>query len=285
LAVRYPGIRIDVEVITTRGDEMLSSPLPELEGKGLFTAELEDALLSGRIDIAVHSLKDLPVESAAGITIGAVPKRANPADVLVSRENHTFGQLPRKSIVGTSSPRRTSQLLHIRNDLRVKSVRGNVDTRIRKTLETEWSYDAVVLAHAGLERLGRLDVIAEVLDVSVMLPAPGQGALGVQCRDDESSLDVVRSINDPATETAAEAERAFLLALGGGCSLPISALGIHENGGLHLRGRVTSPDGSNQIDVAVTADVRNVDDARSLGMRLARKAVENGATDILEADR
>ena len=285
LVRRYPGLRIEVEVITTRGDEMLSSPLPELEGKGLFTAELEAALLSGRIDIAVHSLKDLPVESAKGITIGAVPTRANPADVLLSREGHTLGELPRNAVVGTSSPRRASQLLHIRNDLEIKAIRGNVDTRIRKTLEAGGGYDAVVLARAGLERLDRLDVITEVLDSDLMLPAPGQGALGVQCRDDESSLTSVRTINDPATEAAVAAERAFLLGLGGGCSLPISALGVYEDGGLHLRGRVSSLDGSNQIEVSATADARSVADARKLGMRLARKAVDNGARDILGVDR
>lgn len=285
LTRRCPDLTTQIEVIRTRGDELLASPLQELEGKGLFTAEFEAALLDCRIDIAVHSLKDLPVQNTEGTVIGAVPPRANPADVLVSRRGHTLGELPEAATIGTSSPRRASQLLRVRRDFEIRNIRGNVDTRIKKTLDTNGGYDAVILAYAGLDRLGRLDVVTEVLDFDLMLPAPGQGALGVQCRDDESSLAIVRMINDPATEMAVAAERAFLQGLGGGCALPISALGVYREGRLDLVGRVSSPDGSNQIDVRESGDVADVQGAETLGSKLADRALYNGAGDILGADR
>ena len=281
LTVSYPDTVIDIEVYTTRGDKILSQPLPELGGKGLFTAELEAALVGNRIDIAVHSLKDLPTENPEGLAIGAVPARANPADVLVTRGGHTLATLPRGATVGTSSPRRASQLLHIRKDLKIIDIRGNVDTRIRKALDPDGPYDAVVFAHAGLARLERLDVVSEVLDVDIMLPAPGQGALGVQCRDDESSRSLLAVMNDTSTELAVVGERAFLSGLGGGCALPICALGVIDGDRLDLRGRVLSADGTNQIDVAGTADVKNAEDAFALGKRLADQALANGADGLL----
>jgi hydroxymethylbilane synthase len=285
LAAAHSGLRIEVETFTTQGDTNLSAPLPEVGGKGLFTAELEAALVERRIDIAVHSLKDLPIETPAGLTVGAVPRRANPADVLVSARAHTLSSLPSGAAVGTSSPRRASQLLYVRRDLRILDIRGNVDTRIRKARDEGGAYDAIVLARAGLERLGRLEVVSEVFGFDVMLPAPGQGALAVQCREDAELVRLLRAINDDETEIAVTAEKAFLAGLGGGCSLPICALAEVEGGRLRLRGRVTSRDGSSRVDVSDATDVMTPGGARELGESLSRTALENGAAGILECDR
>jgi hydroxymethylbilane synthase len=284
LAAAHPGLRIEIETFTTQGDTNLSAPLPEVGGKGLFTAELEAALVEGRIDVAVHSLKDLPVDAPPGILLAAVPKRASPADVLVSARGYTLSSLPRGAAVGTSSPRRASQILHVRRDLRILDIRGNVDTRIRKALEKDGPYDSIVLARAGLERLGRLDVVTEVLGFDVMLPAPGQGALAVQCRDDSDLVSLLRAINDVDTEVATAAEKAFLAGLGGGCSLPICAL-ASSGAGLRLTGRVVSRDGSNRVDVSGADDSTSLRSARELGESLARSALENGAAGILGCER
>lgn len=284
LAQCHPNLEIDIEIITAQGDRILASSLPSLGGKGVFTAELEAALLKDQIDIAVHSIKDVPTDYAKGLTIGAIPRRANPADVLVSGQGFTLQTLPRAATVGTSSPRRAAQLLRARSDLRIEDIRGNVDTRIRKANESGGIYDAIVLAYAGLERLGRLDVVTEVLEYDQMLPAPGQGALGVQCRNDEHSRALLSMINDVETELAVTAERSFLIGLGGGCALPICALGEFDGGELRLRGRVTNRDGSRQIDVERAASVQNIEDARKFGIELAKEALENGAGDLLNLD-
>ncbi|UCG52053.1 MAG: hydroxymethylbilane synthase [Candidatus Latescibacterota bacterium] len=285
LVGRHPDLEIDIQVITTRGDRILDSTLPSIGGKGVFTAELETALLNGDIDIAVHSAKDVPTECAEGLVIGAFPGRGNPADVLVSHRGFTLETLPSGAEVGTGSPRRAAQLLYARPDLKIKDIRGNVDTRIRKALDSQGGYDAIVLAYAGLERLGRLDVVTQVLELDLMLPAPGQGALGVQCRDDGSSLALVRTINDIGSELTVTAERSFLTGLGGGCSIPVCALGERRNGELHLRGRVSAPDGLRQIDVDGTATVRDVGEAQRLGTDLATEALERGASVLLGTDR
>jgi hydroxymethylbilane synthase len=192
----HPGLDIRIEVIVTKGDRILDKPLPVIGGKGLFTAELERALHEGRVDAAVHSLKDLPVEDAPGLTIGLTPPRADVRDVLICPAGHTLETLPAGAVVGTSSPRRQAQLLAVRPDLTVKSIRGNVDTRIRKAREGQ--YDAVVLAAAGVTRLGLNEHITQFLPLDVMLPAPAQGVLGVQCRaDDERTLALLAAVDMP----------------------------------------------------------------------------------------
>jgi hydroxymethylbilane synthase len=281
LSKTHPHLDITIEVITTRGDKLLDAPLPTLGGKGLFTEELETALANGGIDVAVHSAKDVPTEFPAGLTIGAVLPRANPADVLVSAKGFTVDTLPHGAVVGTSSPRRAAQLLCARPDLKMHDIRGNVDTRIKKALDPNGVYGAIILAHAGLYRLERLDVVTEVLEPDLMLPSPGQGALAVQCRDDKQSLAIVRGINDLGSEMAVSAERAFLAGLGGGCALPICCLGVYENEELELRGRVLAPDGSRKIDVATCPRVQGVDEARRAGAGLAAEALEKGAADLL----
>ena len=280
LQAAHPGLSVEVEVITTQGDRVLDKPLPNIGGKGVFTAELEAALRSGQIDYAVHSLKDLPTESPNGLTIGAIPLRADPADVLVSRESFSLKNLPMGAAVGTSSRRRAAQLLHLRPDLRLLDIRGNVDTRIRKALDGAGDYDAILLAYAGLERLGKLDAVTERLSFEEMMPAPGQGALAIQCRDEAESVNLLATIQHEATTACVNAERAFLAGLGGGCSLPIAAYAEIKEDGLLLRGRVNSPDGRQQIDVRGEGSISA---ALEIGDQLAQDALDKGAAALLES--
>jgi len=225
LRAASPGLTVDIEVISTRGDRIVDRPLAEIGGKGLFTEELEAALRDKSIDLAVHSLKDLPVQNPGGLTVGAIPKRATPNDALVAREATSLATLREGARLGTSSLRRKAQLLIARPDLKIVDLRGNVDTRIAKVLE-RGELDAAVLACAGLERIGRAGVITEVLKPEVMLPAPGQGALGIQCRaDDAEVLTLLGTLDDADTRAEVTAERALLEGLGGGCQAPIGALG------------------------------------------------------------
>lgn len=292
LRAAHAGLRVEISVIETHGDRVLDTPLPLIGGKGLFTAELEAELRGGAIDLAVHSLKDLPTEEPHGLVVGAVPRRANPQDVLVSRSGAALDALPPGGAVGTSSRRRTAQVLRRRPDLHVLDIRGNVDTRLRKALDPGGPYDAVILARAGVERLGRLDDVTQVLPFDVMLPAPGQGALGIQCRDDAPSRALLAPLTDRATLLAVAAERAFLAALGGGCAVPVSAFAEVEpsGGALRLRGRVTALGGDPQVEVADSCqppaeDVAAHGAAESLGRALAEEAIAGGADAILEAVR
>ncbi|MFW5940453.1 MAG: hydroxymethylbilane synthase [Chloroflexota bacterium] len=273
----WPNLSCEIVPIVTRGDRVIDKPLPEIGGKGLFTAELEEALREGQIDLAVHSLKDLPVENAPDLTIGAIPQRASVQDGLVARDGHTLETLPPGSVVGTSSLRRQAQILAVRPDLCVRSIRGNVGTRVRKALEED--YDAAVLAAAGLQRLEMEDVASAWLSLDVMLPAPGQGALAVQCRaDDEETLRLLQAIEDPDTRAATTAERRFLQALGGGCSAPIAAFARpNGDGSLEMMALIAAPDGGQLIRVQGEGN-----DARHLGESLAQKAMQQGAQAILD---
>jgi hydroxymethylbilane synthase len=276
----WPSLMVEVEVMKTQGDVTLDSPLPQIGGKGVFTAELEAALRSGAIDLAVHSLKDLPTEESAGLIIGAIPERGDPRDALVSRGNYTLDALPRGAAVGTSSLRRSAQLLVLRPDLRLLDIRGNVDTRIRKALDVDGPYDAIVLALAGLERLGRAEEASQQLPLDVMLPAPGQGALAVQCRDEQASRDLLAPLNHRATALAVTAERAFLAALGGGCAVPVAAHATYAQRRLTLHGRVTAPDGSRQVDVSLVG-AASLKGAVALGQKLAEMALAQHADELL----
>lgn len=277
LQTAHPELECSEYVITTTGDRVLDHPLPEIGGKGLFTSELEEALLSGKVHAAVHSLKDLPVENTPGIVIGAIPERESAHDVLVSAEGQMLSSLPEGARVGTCSLRRTAQLLARRPDLTILPLRGNVDTRVRKVMNGE--YDAIVLAHAGLVRLGLQGHISEVFSIDVMLPAPGQGALAVQCRaDDIETLKLLSAIHDPLTAASVGAERAFLSGLGGGCSLPIASFAEKSNGIIILTGTVLSTDGKQSISLSAV----DTDPAR-LGKRLAGLVLERGAAELLRA--
>jgi hydroxymethylbilane synthase len=285
LRAAWPELRVETQIFTTRGDQVLDVPLPSVGGKGLFTAELEAALRAGTIDLAVHSLKDLPTDDPDGLTVGANPPRENPADVLIARGGHTLMTLPEGAKIGTSSLRRAAQLRHVRPDLEMRDIRGNVDTRVRKALDADGPYDAIVLAAAGLTRLGKGEGITEVLPLEHVLPAPGQGALGIQCRADADSRSLLAPLNDAPTALAVAAERGFLAGLGGGCSVPVSALATIDAGRLMLRGRVSALDGRTQIDVSGVYDAATPEAARAAGVSLARDAHAHGADAILEAIR
>lgn len=273
----YPDLVCEEKVITTQGDKVLDKPLPEIGGKGLFTQELEGELLSREVHCAVHSLKDLPVENSEGLTIGCVPARAEVRDALISGKGFTLATLPQNAIVGTSSLRRAAQLLAVRSDLEIRSLRGNVDTRLRKALEGQ--YDAIVLAGAGLTRLGLDQHVTEWLPLEVMLPAPGQGALAVQCRStDATTLRLLAVLEDESTRRAVTAERTFLSGLGGGCAVPVAAFAECQVSGVRLTGLVISEDGKRAIKVTGKGI-----DALKLGHRLALQAISQGANEILAA--
>ncbi|HEV7297898.1 MAG TPA: hydroxymethylbilane synthase [Tepidisphaeraceae bacterium] len=282
LRAASPGLHVEIVVISTQGDRVLDKPLPLIGGKGVFTEELEAALRDGRIDVAVHSLKDLPTENPKGLVIGAVPPRADARDALVSHGHVPLSQLPHGAIVGTSSLRRIAQLRRLRPDLQVRDVRGNVDTRVRKTLELR-EYDAILLACAGLDRLNMQSVIAERLPIIQLLPAPGQAALGIQCRDETDSLALLAPLNDATSELCVTAERALLASFGGGCAVPVAAHATIDNGLMRLLGRVTAVDASTQVDVVVEGHVASLNDARDLGATAARDARARGAAAILPA--
>jgi hydroxymethylbilane synthase len=274
----YPNLECEEKVITTQGDKILDKPLPEIGGKGLFTQELESELLSRDVHCAVHSLKDLPVENPAGLTVGCIPARAEVRDALISPNGYTLATLPNGASVGTSSLRRAAQILSLRPDIKTQSLRGNVDTRLRKALDGQ--YDAIILAGAGLTRLGLDSHVTEWLSLDVMLPAPGQGALAIQCRaDDEATLTLLSKLEYQATRKAVTAERAFLQGLGGGCAVPVAAYATNsdQSSVISLTGLVISEDGKKVVKVTGEGM-----DALELGNELAQKAINNGADKILK---
>jgi hydroxymethylbilane synthase len=277
-----PDLPAEIVVLTTSGDRALDTPLAAMGGKGAFTAELEQALRAGTIDLAVHSLKDLPTAESEGLTIGAIIERADPSDLLITRSDLTLATLPERATLGTSSRRRSAQLLRQRPDLTILDIRGNVDTRLRKALDPDGPYDGVVLAQAGIERLGLVVEHAKRLSFYEMLPAPGQGALAVQCLDDAAMLALLAPLNHVPTALAVAAERAFLAALGGGCATPVSALGAVEGDHLTLRVRVTRPDGREQIDGSGRVWAR-AESARALGEQLAAGVLREGGSWVTEA--
>jgi hydroxymethylbilane synthase len=281
LASLHPGIDIHIEIIKTTGD-VKTDPLSVIGGKGVFTKELEDALLDRRIDIAVHSLKDLPTIVPEALAIGAICEREDPSDALVLPKDSdslcaSLKDLPVHSIVGTSSPRRQAQLRHLRPDLVIKDLRGNVDTRLRKL--DEGQYDAVILASAGLRRLGLEQRISAAIPPEQMLPAVGQGAIGVEIRADDSvALDVVTKLDHEATRVACTAERALLRALGGGCQLPIAAHCVVYYHELRLDALVASPDGRQIVRDHLSGSSES---AEQLGADLANRLLERGAKELL----
>jgi hydroxymethylbilane synthase len=277
------GVAVELVPITTYGDESQQAQLPleTIGGTGVFATELRRALAAGEIDIAVHSLKDLPTGPADGLVIAAIPRREDPRDVLVARDGLTLGELPGGARVGTGSPRRAAQLLALDLGLRVEPIRGNVDSRLRAVAEGR--YDAVVLARAGLLRLGRADEASEIIDPIQMLPAPGQGALAIEVRADDASLIAqLAALDDPDSNAAVRAERSVLAVLEAGCSSPIGALAEVVEGDdgpeLSLRAVVAAPDGSDALRRSL---VGPVEDPEALGARLAAVLVEDGALELV----
>jgi hydroxymethylbilane synthase len=274
----HPSTRFEVVGIRTEGDRNREAPLSEIGGTGLFVKELELALQEGRIDLAVHSLKDMPARLPEGLTVAAVPQREDARDVLVSRLGKELPALPEGARVGTSSRRRAAQLLALRPDLQILNLRGNVDTRLRKA-EGE-SYDAIVLAAAGLIRLGRADRITQVLPPEIMLPAVGQGALAVEIRaDDRHTRSLVAAIDHPPTRAAVTAERAFLARLGGGCQLPIAGYAVVEGDRLWLRALLSGPAGT---PLYRSQRIGTRAEAASLGRLIAEELLERGAGALLK---
>jgi hydroxymethylbilane synthase len=275
------GRQIELVEITTEGDRA-PEPLAQLGGTGVFVSALREALLEGRIDVAVHSLKDLPTAPATGLALAAVPEREDPRDVLVARDGLTLGELPVGSRVGTGSPRRAAQLHALGLGVEIVGIRGNVDSRIRKV--REGAYDAVVLARAGLARLDRLDEATEVLDPLQMLPAPGQGALAVETRDGDDLERELAVLDDARSRAAVTAERAVLATLEGGCSAPIGVLAEVAEGDdgeeLWVRAAALSPDGTLAVRMSATGDPA---DAAGVGERLAGLMLDEGAGQLTDA--
>ncbi len=272
-----PALSIETRILKTAGDQDQVRPLAEFGGLGVFTKALEDALLARDIDIAVHSLKDLPTDLVPGLTIAAFPERQDPRDCLVSRHHVGLTSLPHESRVGTASARRTAQVLALRPDLNIVPLRGNVDTRLRKAASIE--YDAIVLAAAGITRLGRAAEITEYLPLEQVLPDPGQGALAIEIRGDNAELaDLVGKLDHAPTRASVTAERAFLRALGGGCRMPIGALGQVRDDKMDLQGVVASADGKQTLRGQVAGRAAN---AEMLGTRLAVQLLIEGAGKIL----
>jgi hydroxymethylbilane synthase len=271
------GYQSRVEIIKTTGDKITDVPLAQVGAKGLFTKEIEEALLAGRADLAVHSLKDLPTELPAGLTLAATPEREDPRDAIVGRR---LADLPPRAKVGTSSLRRAAQLRKLRPDVRIEAVRGNLDTRLRKLAERQ--YDAIVLAAAGLKRLGWEDRIAEILPPEIMCPAVGQGALAIETASaaDDDLRAVCAQLDHAPTRGAVTAERALLGALGGGCQVPIGAYATVSDGRLCLLGVVVSPDG---VDLVRDEAEGPVADAARIGRELGEALLGSGAAGILES--
>ncbi len=274
-------VEIEIKRIKTTGDKILDSPLSRIGDKGLFVKEIENALIAGEIDLAVHSMKDVPTELPPGLTIEAMTLRADPQDVLISKNDVRLTDLPEGASVGTSSLRRQAQLLCIRPDLQMKDVRGNLDTRLKKMEDGE--FDAMVLAAAGLDRLGYSDMITERIPADVMVSAVGQGSIGIEVRaDDSRTTKYVSALCDKDTFAAITAERALLAELEGGCQVPIGAIGTIEDGTLTVNGVVAALDGSQIFRDTISGPV---EDAAALGRKLARALADAGGAEILQEIR
>lgn len=272
------GIDSEIIAIKTAGDQFSQARIEQVGVKGVFIKEIEDALFDRRVDLAVHSLKDVPTEIPEGLTFPALPRREDPRDCLISRDGTPLAKLRHGAFVGTSSQRRQAQLWNYRPDLRMRDLRGNVDTRLKKLETGEW--DAVVLAKAGLERLGRADRISEVFGPEVMLPAVGQGALGIECRvDDKELCELLARLDDADTRACVTAERALLAELQGGCQVPLGAWARIESRTLRIDAVVLSPDGRQSLRRDISG---RPEEAKSLGRQLGQELLEAGAHRLLQ---
>ena len=278
IEAKHPQVRVELVKITTTGDKILDSPLSQVGGKGLFVKEIEEALLEKRVDLAVHSMKDVPADLPDALMLSTFPEREDPRDALISLDNRTLDQLPPGAKVGTSSLRRGAQLLHIRQDLKLVSLRGNVDTRLRKL--TSGGLSAIILATAGLKRLGLEDRITQVISSEWVLPAVGQGALGLEVRrGDTQTMGRIDFMNHEPTEITVRTERAFLKKLEGGCQVPIAGFATLDRETVHFTGMVAELDGSRLIRDEISG---NKNQAEELGVTLAGKLLKDGAAEILE---
>ena len=277
IEIRYPHIQADLVTIKTTGDKTLDSPLSSIGGKGLFVKEIEDALIREEIDVAVHSMKDVPALLPAALMLSTFPEREDPRDALISLGDRDIEALPQGSAIGTSSLRRAAQILHLRPDLNIFPLRGNVETRLRKLRSGD--FQAIILATAGIKRLGLATNITQVISLEQFLPAIGQGALGLEVRrSDEHTINLLDFLNHKETEVTIRAERALLKELEGGCQVPIAGLAHLKDGRLHLEGLVAELDGSKIIRDEISSRTAR---AEELGIELARRLLESGADKIL----
>ncbi|MEO9281829.1 hydroxymethylbilane synthase [Acinetobacter sp. WA-87] len=275
----HPDLTVELVKFVTQGDKILDTPLAKIGGKGLFVKELETALLDGRADLAVHSMKDVPMALPEGLTLAVICEREDPLDAFVSNTFEKFADLPQGARVGTSSLRRKSQILKQRPDLQIIDLRGNVGTRLGKL--DDGQYDAIILASAGLKRLGLENRIRHTIEPNVSLPAVGQGALGLECRaDDQDVLALIQPLLHIETDVCVRAERAFNAYLEGGCQVPIAGYATLQDGKIHIEGRVGSVDGQTLLRAEMTDEAHN---AQQLGENLARNLLEQGAGDLLKA--
>ncbi len=280
LQAAFPGLRLELVPIKTTGDKIPDAPLSRIGGKGLFTKEIERELAAGRVDMAVHSMKDMPTELPAGLKIGAVTRRLDPLDVFISRQGKSLAGLKQGGAIATGSMRRKAQLLAYNPGLEVLDIRGNVETRLRK-MRANTHIDGVILARAGLERLGISDAAAETVPAHIIMPAVGQAALAVEIRDGDPFMqEIVSPLDHPESNIAVSCERAFLYELGGGCQVPIAALAGITKGALRLEGLVASLDGGTVFRGVVSGAPENFN---TMGKSLARKLLDDGAGDILKA--
>ncbi len=278
IRVKKPELEIETVIIKTKGDKILDVALSKIGDKGLFTREIENALIAEEIDLAVHSMKDLPSFLAPGLGLGAVLKRENPRDVLISNHGYTMATLPHNGLVGTSSLRRIAQLKNLRPDIQISDLRGNVETRIRKM--AEHNMDAIILAYAGVSRLGLTDKITEVIDADSVLPAVGQGAIAVEIRnDDTETADIMEMINHLPTSITTQSERAFLRLLEGGCQVPIACLAQINDGEIHIEGLISSIDGQVLLRDSLSG---RLDQAQEIGQQLAQTLLDRGGQQILQ---
>lgn len=277
LRKQYPDCQVTLKKIVTKGDRILDVPLAQIGGKGLFTKEIETELLDGTVDLAVHSLKDMPTVLPEGLCLTAITTRANVGDAFVSNKYASFSELPQGAVLGTSSLRRKAQLLAVRPDLKIVDLRGNVDTRLRKL--DEGQMDAIILAAAGLERLGHADRIREIIPTTVCLPAVGQGALAIECRSNNKEVrDMLAFLNDLPTKQATDAERAFLGLIEGGCQVPIGVHAEVENDNVKIEAVIASLDGSKVLRNNITGPAVN---AADLGRKLGQQMLAEGGEQIL----
>lgn len=277
LRKQYPDCQVTLKKIVTKGDRILDVPLAQIGGKGLFTKEIETELLDGTVDLAVHSLKDMPTVLPEGLCLTAITTRANVGDAFVSNKYASFSELPQGAVLGTSSLRRKAQLLAVRPDLKIVDLRGNVDTRLRKL--DEGQMDAIILAAAGLERLDHADRIREIIPTTVCLPAVGQGALAIECRSDNKEVrEMLAFLNDLSTKQATDAERAFLGLIEGGCQVPIGVHAEVENDNVKIEAVIASLDGSKVLRNNITGPAVN---AADLGRKLGQQMLAEGGEQIL----
>lgn len=273
----HENLEVELKIIKTKGDKILDTPLAKIGGKGLFTKELENAMLEKKAHIAVHSLKDVPVDFSDGLMLGAITKREDESDVLLLQKYKSFNELPKNAIIGTTSLRRRMQLLQVRNDLNIKDLRGNVNTRIQKLKNHE--YDGIILAYAGLKRLDLFHEVKHYEKLHFMIPAMGQAALGIECLNDEKILNLIKPLNDEKTYIQTKVERDFVRVLEGGCQVPIGINAKLKDDKIHIKYILGLPNASEIIQDEIVCDISQYHD---IGEQLANKAISKGAKELLK---